>query len=106
MTGILEEIDDELDLYCSSQDTTDSENEQIDFDMSVESETAPTNGKEYKRKAGGEKHSGCRTKSPKYTSEPKGDCEHTRYLVHVTVFLLIVSVVSLTSVQILCQQLT
>ncbi|KAH0896152.1 hypothetical protein HID58_045720 [Brassica napus] len=55
--GILEEIDDELDLYCSSQDTTDSENEQIDFDMSVESETAPTNGKEYKRKAGGEKHS-------------------------------------------------
>ncbi|CAN6840668.1 unnamed protein product, partial [Brassica oleracea] len=63
LSSILEEIDDELDLYCSSQDTTDSENEQIDFDMSVESETAPTNGKEYKRKAGGEKHSGCRTKS-------------------------------------------
>ena len=43
MTSILEEIDDELDFDCSSKDTTDSKNEQIDFDMSVEPETAPTN---------------------------------------------------------------
>lgn len=86
MTSILEEIDDELDFDCSSKDTTDSKNEQIDFDMSVEPETAPTNWKKYKRKASGEKHSGCSTKSPKSTSKPKGDCKNTKYLVHDTNF--------------------
>lgn len=84
MTGILEEIDDELDFDCSSQDTTDSENEQIDFDMSVEPEIAPSNGKESKGRACGEKHSGCPTKSPKSTLKPKGDCKHTKYLEHYT----------------------
>ena len=65
MTSILEEIDDELDFDCSSKDTTDSKNEQIDFDMSVEQETAHTNWKKYKRKESGEKHSGCYTKYKK-----------------------------------------
>ncbi|KAF8048014.1 hypothetical protein N665_2724s0004 [Sinapis alba] len=70
--GILEEIDDELDIDCSSQDTTDSENEQIHFDVSVQPETTPIKGKQYKRKARREL-SGCALNSPKSTTSKKED---------------------------------
>lgn len=63
--------------------------------MFVELEIVFTNGKEYKRKVGGEKYFGCCIKFLKYISESKGDCEYIRYLVYDIVFLLIVSVVSL-----------
>lgn len=66
MTGILEEIDDEMDFDCSSQDSSDSENDLSDFDLADDDENSPTTGIHY----------GCRTKASKSTSKQKGYCKH------------------------------
>lgn len=78
MAGILEEIDDELEFDCSSQESTDSENEQVHNDVSLEPETGATNLKEFQRKSDVGKQSAHATRSSKNKSIGKEDRKNTK----------------------------
>lgn len=71
IVGVLEEIDDSLEIDCSSQSSTDSETEQYEYATSVDTETFTENSEEFNIQPIQTNKSKRSQKTPKTNKGPK-----------------------------------